>query len=70
MLLVLASARIAKDFADFRKSQLFVEFTIGDQSRIARDGCAVELQLDPTVKFDPSRVLACATHWMLLLGRD
>ena len=47
MLRVLASARIAKDLAHFRYSQRFVEFTIGDQSRIARGGCAVELQLDP-----------------------
>ena len=41
MLRVLASARIAKDFAHLC------------QSRIARDGCGAELRLDPTVKFIP-----------------
>ena len=53
MLRVFASARIAKDFAHLRQCQRFVEFAIGDQSRIARDGSAVELQLDPAVKVDP-----------------
>ena len=43
----------AKRFAHFRQSQRFVEFAIGEQSRIARDGRAVELQLEPTVEFDP-----------------
>ena len=34
-------------------AQVFIELTIGDQTRIARDGSTVELQLDLTVKFDP-----------------
>ena len=33
--------------------KVFIELTIGDQTCIARDGRAVELQLDPTVEFDP-----------------
>jgi len=33
--------------------QVFIELTIGDQTCIARDGRDVELQLDPTVEFDP-----------------
>ena len=32
---------------------VFIELTIGDQTRITRDGSTVELQLDPIVKFDP-----------------
>ena len=54
MLRILPSPQIAKHFAcQLRQFQRFVEFAIGDQSRIARDSSAMELQLDLAVKNDP-----------------
>ena len=51
MLRILPSPQIAKHFAcQLRQLKRFVEFVIGDQSRIASDGSTVELQLDLAVK--------------------
>ena len=57
-----------RDLGHLCQLQCFIEFAIGDQARIARDGSAVKLQLDPAVKTDAQRLLACLTHWILQIS--
>ena len=52
------------------KSEGAVEFTIGEESGIAGDGLAVELQLDLAVEIDSQGLLLAVTHWVPLSFRQ
>jgi hypothetical protein len=46
-------------------AEVIVEFAIGEESGIAGDRRAVELQLDLAVEIDAQAVIVAVTHWVL-----
>src|SRR5262249_55938201 len=52
------------------QSEGIVEFAVGEESGVAGDGGAVELQLDLAVEIDAQGVILAVTHWVPLSFRQ